>query len=418
MKKVLSLALALLAGTMADAQLTPVQPRPTTAALMAAGVDNTTFVTPFALANYPFTPLTGPYSPASFTANAVLLGGGTGAITPSGISSTSGGTGFTGLASITAPASTDLTLNAGSGNNNLVLTPSGIGYVKNNSTIASTSTTTGSLITAGGLAAAGNLWVGGTGNFAGLVTVSQSVAGATGFTINNANTAGYAKVTYAVGTSGWDMGVGGSTAQVMAVQNKWYVYDNSAGAARLTLDPNGVFSVLATTDATTGGAGAITSAGGIYATKQIISGAGMTVGSTIGSYNGLTTAGLGVPVIVASANITAQTAAATITSYANPATDADYEVGAQMSVTVSTTLVTTLTVTYTDVSNTSRTMILPVAQLAGSFIAAGAITGVGAWESPRMHIRAKASTTITILVASGTFTGVTFSASGTIAKFN
>jgi len=51
----------------------------------------------------------GPYSPSSFTANAVLLGNGTGAIQSSGITSTAGGSGFT------AAASTDLTLNAGSG---------------------------------------------------------------------------------------------------------------------------------------------------------------------------------------------------------------------------------------------------------------------------------------------------------------
>jgi len=38
---------------------------------------------------------TGPYSPTTFTSNAVLLGNGTGAIQASGITSTAGGSGLT-----------------------------------------------------------------------------------------------------------------------------------------------------------------------------------------------------------------------------------------------------------------------------------------------------------------------------------
>lgn len=141
---------------------------------------------------------------------------------------------------------------------------------------------------------------------------------------------------------------------------------------------------------------------------------------TISSYNGITTAGLGVGVPVAAANITAQSSNATITSYANPATDADFYVSGQLSVTASTTLVTTITCTYTDVSNVARTMVMPSQPLSGTFTAAGAITGAGAsiWETPVMHIRAKASTTITLLTSAGTFTGVTYSASGVIAKWD
>lgn len=138
--------------------------------------------------------------------------------------------------------------------------------------------------------------------------------------------------------------------------------------------------------------------------------------SKVSAYNGVTSAGWGVPAIYAAANITAQSSNATITSYVNGAADGDFEVSGQVNVTVSTVTSTTLTVTYTDVSNTTRTMILPIQQLAGSFIAAGAITGVGSWESPVMHIRAKASTTITILTSAGTFTGVTYSASGVIRQ--
>jgi hypothetical protein len=63
-------------------------------------------------------------------------------------------------------------------------------------------------------------------------------------------------------------------------------------------------------------------------------------------------------------------------------------------------------------------MIFPVQQLTGSFVAGGLITGVGAWETPVMHIRCKASTTITIGTSAGTFTGVTYSADATIVQSN
>jgi hypothetical protein len=89
-----------------------------------------------------------------------------------------------------------------------------------------------------------------------------------------------------------------------------------------------------------------------------------------------------------------------------------------VSVTVSTTLATTITVTYTDVANVARTLILPIAPLTGTFTAAGAISGAGAsiWQSPMMRIRAKTATVITILTSAGTFTGVTYSASGVIKQ--
>lgn len=151
---------------------------------------------------------------------------------------------------------------------------------------------------------------------------------------------------------------------------------------------------------------------------QLFSGVNVTFGGKINNYNGVNTAGEGVADIRAQANVTAQSSNATITSYANPAADGDYEVSAEMNVTASTTLTTTLTCTYTDVTSSARTMILPVTAENGTMVASGAISGAGAtrWETPVMHIRAKASTTITILTAAGTFTGVTYSASGVIKK--
>lgn len=143
-----------------------------------------------------------------------------------------------------------------------------------------------------------------------------------------------------------------------------------------------------------------------------------TFAKKITSYNGVTLAGNDVLTIPAYGTVTGASAAGTITgaSITSAASDTVYHVSAEMNVTAATALSTTLTCTYTDVSNTSRTMIFPVQQLTGSFIAGGLITGTGAWETPVMHIKAKASTTITIAVAAGTFSGVTYSASAIVGQ--
>lgn len=152
---------------------------------------------------------------------------------------------------------------------------------------------------------------------------------------------------------------------------------------------------------------------------NINTGGTLVVGGKTTSYNGVATAGWGTPAIQGAGRVTAQAAAnATISTYTVGAADGSFQVSANMNVTVSTALTTTMTCTYTDESNTSRVMVMPVQQLTGSFIAAGAITGLGAWESPVMHIRCKAATTITIGTTAGTFTGVTYTAEGIIIQVN
>lgn len=149
------------------------------------------------------------------------------------------------------------------------------------------------------------------------------------------------------------------------------------------------------------------------------SGTGYTAyaGTGLTTYRNVVTAGWGTPAIYAAGRVTAQSAAnASIATYTVGAADGSFEISANMNVTASTTLVTTLTCTYTDEASAARTMVMPVTQLSGSFIAAGAITGTGAWETPVMHIRCKAATAITILTSAGTFTGVTYSAEGIIKQ--
>jgi hypothetical protein len=135
------------------------------------------------------------------------------------------------------------------------------------------------------------------------------------------------------------------------------------------------------------------------------------------TYNGIATAGLGTPVVVAYARVTAQSSAnASIATYTVGASDGTFAVSANMNVSAVTVLSTVLTCTYTDETNTSRSLILPIAQLAGTFIAAGVISATGVWQTAIMHIRAKASTVITLLSATGTFTGVTYAAEGLMVQ--
>lgn len=172
-------------------------------------------------------------------------------------------------------------------------------------------------------------------------------------------------------------------------------------------------------DLATGDSFRIVSGGLGVGTTNVAAGTVSASGAVTG-LGGITSAGLtGVPVVVAVGRVTAQSAAnASISTFTVGASDGSFEVSANMNVTASTTLITTLTCTYTDESNTARTMILPVTPLSGSFIAAGAITGAGAsvWETPVMHIRCKAATAITILTSVGTFSGVTYTAEGVIKQ--
>lgn len=155
---------------------------------------------------------------------------------------------------------------------------------------------------------------------------------------------------------------------------------------------------------------ALTLSAAITAATAVLSG-------KVTTYNGVVTAGLGVVAVVGYGRVTAQAAAnASIATYTVGGADGSFEVSGNLNATAVTVLATTLTCTYTDESNTARTMILPVQQLGGSFIAGGAITSTGAWETPTMHIRCKAATVITLLTSTGTFSGVTYTAEGVIKQ--
>lgn len=272
-------------------------------------------------------------------------------------------------------------------------------------------------------AAPGPTWIPGNLQF---WTTSTAGASAARMVLNN-----YGRVSLTPGTG--TLAAWGVTGAVCNVGANAITDSTSSGTVATAVANSFAVPTFAASSATT-----FTNAANLYIAGDVANGTNVTLTNSYGlwnvgktrldgaviqnakttTYNSVATAGEGLVNIRAQANITAQSANATITSYANPAADADYEVSAQMSVTASTTLVTTLTVTYTDVANVARTMILPVVTTTGTYVAAGAITGAGAsiWHASVTHIRAKASTTITVLTSAGTFTGVTYSASAVIKK--
>lgn len=146
----------------------------------------------------------------------------------------------------------------------------------------------------------------------------------------------------------------------------------------------------------------------------------VTIGPVIGSYNSVATAGWGVPAIYGAAEITGQSGAATIVTYTVGAADADVEVSGTLNVTAASSISANVEVLYTDVANNAGQIQFPLMKnggTAGTFLANGLATTTGDYCTATLHLRVKASTQITIRVpASGTFVGVTYSASGAIRQ--
>jgi hypothetical protein len=148
----------------------------------------------------------------------------------------------------------------------------------------------------------------------------------------------------------------------------------------------------------------------------------VTLGKKITSYNGTTTAGLGVEVVVAAGRATAQTAAnASVSTFTVGAADGTFEVSANVLVTTATTHTFTVECAYTDEGNTARTLTLPFTLVAGSAIVTSVANANGTvpYMGITMHIRAKAATAITIRTqAAGTYTTVTYNVEGLIRQIS
>lgn len=155
----------------------------------------------------------------------------------------------------------------------------------------------------------------------------------------------------------------------------------------------------------------ITSAGNV--TMQ----GNLTLAGKITNYNGIATAGWGVPAIYGSGRSTAQTAAVvSVATYTVGAADGSFEISANVLVTTATVHNFTVTCTYTDEGNTARTITLTFSNVGGTLLTA--ITNTGGtvpYEGVPLVIRAKASTAITI-ATTGTFTTVVYNVEGHIMQ--
>jgi len=136
-------------------------------------------------------------------------------------------------------------------------------------------------------------------------------------------------------------------------------------------------------------------------------------------YNNIATAGMGVPSIYGSGRATGQTAAnSSVATYTVGAADGSFIISGNVLVTASTTHSFQLECAYTDEGGTARTVTFNVQQLGGTLVTSITnITGVGPYEGVPLHIRCKASTSITIRTNSGgTYTSVTYNVEGNIMQ--
>lgn len=165
-----------------------------------------------------------------------------------------------------------------------------------------------------------------------------------------------------------------------------------------------------TTDASAVGTAGNVFLGGV----SVANGKALALGGKINFYNNIATTGWGGGgAIVATGSVVGASAAGNITNGAytdGTAADGEYLISGNILVTAATAVSTSLNVAYTDESNVARTLIMPISGLAGTFVAGGLATSTGPFESAVLHIRTKASSTITFSVAAGTFTGVTYNA--------
>lgn len=117
-----------------------------------------------------------------------------------------------------------------------------------------------------------------------------------------------------------------------------------------------------------------------------------------------------VPLIVGNDRKTGLTAAQALATYTVGGSDTTFMVSANINITAVTVASFQTTCTYTDETNTSRTLILNFSQISGTLVQTlTAALGAGAYEGVPLQIRAKAGTTIIISsAAGGTYTSITY----------
>jgi hypothetical protein len=159
-----------------------------------------------------------------------------------------------------------------------------------------------------------------------------------------------------------------------------------------------------------------TASGDFRRVLTLNSGLDLDLTNRISTYNNIGTTGWGIPSIYGSGRKDGMTTATSSTTYTVGSADGSFEVSANVLVTTSSAENFTVTCVYTDEGNTSRTLTLNFQTIAGTIgTAINFANGAVPYEGIIIHIRSKASTTITISTT-GTFTGATYNIEGVIKQ--
>lgn len=196
---------------------------------------------------------------------------------------------------------------------------------------------------------------------------------------------------------------------------------NWTGRSRLSSSADALLEFL--NSAATSGIGLDVSTDGtlkIRNRSQTAATGSLDLGGKITAYNGVATAGIGIPSVVGYARtVGAVAAVASVATYTVGASDGTFEISANVNVTTATLHNFTVTCAYTNENNVSQTVTLGFVQLSGATLitAITNVTGANSYESPIYHIRAKSGTSITIAsTAGGTYTTIVYNIEGTIKQ--
>jgi hypothetical protein len=210
-----------------------------------------------------------------------------------------------------------------------------------------------------------------------------------------------------------------TTPQTFAVYNTSDSYISPTNSEYVSLGWLANLAVLNVGKTGTGTQRALTLAVGGSGGLTINTSQQVSISNIVNAYNGISTAGWGVPAIYGSGRQTAQTGAdSSVATYSVGASaDGSFTVSCNVNVTASVTNSFSVTCAYTDETNASRVLTMPFVQLGGVTLIGTItnVTGTGPYEGVPLHIRAKAGTSITV-ATSGTFTSVTYNVEATIIQ--
>lgn len=213
---------------------------------------------------------------------------------------------------------------------------------------------------------------------------------------------------------------------LIATSGKTYTFPNKSGTFAMTSDiTSGI--TIGTTTITSGtntrilynnsgvvGEYTITGTGTVAVMQNSPTLTTPTLSGKVPSYNGVSTTGWGIPAIYGTGRSTGQTGdVASVATYTCGAADGSFIVSCNANCTAFTAGVMAVQCIYTDETNTARTLVLSTSNITGTIGTSFAATG--AFEGLPLHIRVKASTSITIKTVGTAWTG-TYNVEGVITQ--